>query len=105
MQAEIFILLKKQSYDVPSEQNSLASCNVPYAYGQWQSRQNLHVFWRKDDAVVPFRQQIDIYDFISFLINRGIVSDTNILASIDLGVEPIVGGGALALDSFYVTLQ
>ena len=104
VQAEIFIVLKAQDYAVPSEDSSLSSSGVAYGHGQWPGNTMTHIFWRKDNPNVPFRQTIDIYDFIRFLKNRNFASDTNILTMIDLGVEPIVGAGTFTLDSFYVTL-
>jgi hypothetical protein len=103
VQAEIFILLKRQGRSVPSQDASLNSSGIAYGHGKgWKS--NLHVFWREDDPDVPFRQTIDIYDFINFLKSQGFASDTNILTMTDLGVEPTLGSGVFSLDSYYVTL-
>lgn len=104
VQAEIFIILKARNYALPSQDSSLCSSGVAYGHGQWPGNTNVHIFWRNDSPNVPFRQSIDIYDFINFLRNRGFASNSNILTMIDLGVEPIVGSGTFTLDSFYVTL-
>jgi hypothetical protein len=104
VQAEIFILLKRQGRSVPSQDASLYSSGIAYGHGRSPRKSNLHVFWREDDPDVPFRQTIDIYDFINFLKNQGFASDTNILTMTDLGVEPTVGSGVLTLDSYYITL-
>ncbi len=104
-QAEIFIVLKRQAYDVPPQSDTVTSGGVTYAYGQWQAGQQLHVFYRRDNPAVPFRQQIDIYDFINYLRTKGIAQNANTLTMTDLGVEPIVGSGIFTLDSYYVTLS
>jgi len=104
VQSEIFIVLKRQAYDVPPEDATLSSCGVTYGHGRWSPSSNVHAFWRKDNPNVPFRQTIDIYDFVNFLKTRGFAADTNILTTTDLGVEPVVGSGVFTVDSFYVTL-
>lgn len=105
VQAEIGIALKRQGYGTPAQLDSLTSCGVTYGHGKWSPDSKLDFFWRKDDPAVPFRQQINIYDFINFLKAKGIAQDTNILTGVYFGVEPIEGSGTWRIDSFYVTLS
>lgn len=104
VQAEVFVVLKRAGYSVPHEVDSLSSRGISYAHGQWPSNPKLHVFWRKDDPVVPFRQTIDIYDFVNFLKGKGFVQNDNLLSGIFLGAEPIEGSGMWCIDSFYASL-
>jgi hypothetical protein len=104
VQAEIFIALKRQGYPNPPEVWSTDSCGVTYGCGRWPANSNLYFFWRKDDPAVPFRQQINIYDFVNALKTRGGAQDSNILSGVYFGAEPIEGWGIWCIDSFYTTL-
>jgi len=105
VQAEIFIRVKAQNMGLPSiPVGSLTSCGVNYYCGQYAAGQTLYHFSRTDDPNVPFRQQINIYDFIRFLKEKGVARDSNILAGVYFGSEPIEGSGSWRIDSFYVTL-
>ena len=53
VQAEIFVMLKRQGYPNPSEMWSTTSCGVTYGCGKWSPDSNLYFFWRKDDPTVP----------------------------------------------------
>jgi hypothetical protein len=106
VQAEIFIALKRQGYPVPSvDVWSMNSAGVTYGCGKWTASSNLYFFWRKDDPSVPFRLQIDVYDFINALKNQGLVKSSNTLTGVFFGGEPIEGWGIWCIDSFYVTLD
>jgi len=104
VQAEIFMMQKRQAYPNPTEMWSMSSCGVNYGCGKWAPNSNLYFFWRKDDPAVPFRLQINIYDFINALKARGIVQDSNVLTGVFFGVEPIEGSGTWRIDSYYATL-
>lgn len=101
---EIFIVIKRKGYPNPTELASLSSCGITYSYGKWSPTDTCNFFWRRDDPAVPFRQQINMYDFINFIKSRGIVRDTDIIPGVYLGSEPIEGSGTWRIDSFYTTL-
>jgi hypothetical protein len=103
--SELFIVLKRYQYDVPPESDSLSSLGVNYGYGRWSTTNICHAFWRKDDPAVPFRLQIDIYDFIRFMKAKGFNQDSDILGWVTLGSEPIQGTGMWHIDSLYTTLS
>ena len=103
--SELFIVLKRYQYDVPPESDSMSSLGVTYGHGRWSTTSNCHAFWRKDDPAVPFRLQIDLYDFIRFMKAKGFNQDTDLLGWISLGSEPIQGSGMWHIDSFYNTLS
>lgn len=104
VQAEIFIALKRQGYPIPSELWSMTSGGLTYGCGKWSADSNLYFFSRKDDPAVPFRQQINIYDFVNALKARGATQDSNVLSGVFFGSEPIEGSGTWRIDSFYTTL-
>jgi hypothetical protein len=101
---EIFIIIKRKNYATPPESGQLSFDGITYGYGKWSSESTNNIFWRKDNPAVPFRQQINMYDFINFLKSKGIVQGTDIIPGIYLGSEPIEGSGIWRIDSFYTTL-
>lgn len=104
IKAELFIMQKRLGYGNPRISGTVSSKGVGYNYGQWAAGDRLHFFWRQSEPAAPFRLQIDIYDFINFLKAKGIVKDSDLVAGVEFGAEPIEGSGMWRIDSFYTTL-
>ena len=104
VQAEIFVMLKRQGYPNPSEMWSTTSCGVTYGCGKWlpvrtctssgaktiqlyrsETNQHLRLLKRTQNQRPSTRQQHSTGVF--------------------LGSEPIEGAGTWRIDSFYTNLE
>ena len=105
VQAEIFIVLKRQNYAVPTATDSFTANGVTWNHGQWGPG-TLHVFWSTAELPTTFTfSGFNFYPFINHLLSHAAISGNEILTGVYFGAEPIDGSGYWRTESYHVNLM